>query len=209
MTVSQETTFHVRRAVGGDRDSVQWLAERLHAPLMQVARQVVDGRLDSRIDAEDLVQMTWLRVLSKLEAIQPRGGRYTPPMMRYLSRTVRSLHGELMDKHIGRRFRELRGRGFDEAEEDPFATVIDPAPGPRLGAQTREREHVLRGHVDALPEQDRLLLILRGFEQRPYGELAELFSIPEATLRVTHHRLLQQLRTVLPAELVDELGAGD
>ena len=77
------------------------------------------------------------------------------------------------------------------------ATSTDSAPGPeRLAASDqlgREIEQALGG----LSVQDRMVLLLREVQRRPYSEIAELLELPMGTLKARLHRAREQLRKKL------------
>lgn len=137
-------------------------------------------------DAEDALQATFVVAMRKavtFDASQPVG----PWLAGVLAGEARNLT---------RRERRRRGEGFAEARG--VAASVDPA----TAAEQSELVARLRTHIEALPIEQRQVLLL----QLQYGlqpaEIAEVVGVPPGTVRMRLHRGLQALRALLPAGFI-------
>jgi len=64
----------------------------------------------------------------------------------------------------------------------------DPAAGPARIYEVSETSRGVQVCLDALPELDREILVLRLYEQRPDSEVAELLGVPIGTVKSRLHR---------------------
>jgi len=80
-----DTTLHVRRAKGGDRDSLAWLADRFSPLLLAQARYRLRGRLARWVQPEDVVQDVWAVALPALPGLEASDGRETPVVLKFLA----------------------------------------------------------------------------------------------------------------------------
>jgi RNA polymerase sigma-70 factor (ECF subfamily) len=76
----------------------------------------------------------------------------------------------------------------DEASENAEAS---------LEADSIERQIVVRDAIDKLPEEDRVLALLRYAADLEQPRIAGLLGMPEGTVKVRLHRIRQRLRPEL------------
>ncbi|MCR9246960.1 MAG: sigma-70 family RNA polymerase sigma factor [bacterium] len=190
------TTMHVRGAVDGRAESIDWMVRRFSSLLVAQARYRLRGRMAAICDPEDVVNDVWLAVLPKLERIEPRAGRYTPVLLAYLGTTVLNRVNTLVMKH-------LRGK--------PRSTELAPSRLPEetrtvvsRAVQTEEHARVLAA-IDELSDDDREIVVLGAIEQRPRDEIAQKLGVTTGAARVRLHRAIERLRQRLPGSAFDEL----
>ena len=195
------TTMHVRRAQGGDLESLRWVVERLSPVLLSQARYRLRGPLASVCDPEDLVNEVWMRTLPHLERIGSDQARVTPALVAYLSRALLARANGMIERH-------LRGQGLDPNESRPEA---DELPDGTVGVVTRvvrdERNNELLTAIDGLAESDREILVLRAVEQSSNGEVAELLGLAPSAVTMRYKRAMERLHDRLPGSVFDELDA--
>lgn len=144
-------------------------------------------------DAEDAVQMAFVVAMQKQAAFDAR--QAVVPWLAGI------LGGEA--RNLLRRERRCRGEPLpaDPANGDAAAVEADPT----AVAGQRELVARLRTHIEALPDEQRQVLLL----QLQYGlqpaEIAEVLGIAPGAVRMRLHRGLQALRAVLPAGLATAL----
>jgi RNA polymerase sigma-70 factor (ECF subfamily) len=75
---------------------------------------------------------------------------------------------------------------------------------PSGAAERVERENMLRLALELLPPDDRKVILLRQWEERPFAEIGELMGIGENGARMRFQRALPKL-----AKAVEELARGE
>ncbi len=196
------TTRHVRRAVDGDLNSLRWLVERFSPLLHAVAAHRLGPRLQASYDAADVVQDVWTAVLPKLGALELRGPRTTPTVLKYLTTAVVNRVRNLLEKHLVRQL-------ANDSNDAGFENLEDPRSGILTKAVRAESAGRVRRALDELGERARKIVILRGLEQQPLSAVADQLGIQTGTASVRFHRALKQLQQRLPDSVFADLEAVD
>jgi RNA polymerase sigma-70 factor, ECF subfamily len=100
----------------------------------------------------------------------------------------------------------LRGGGIEEHELEQ-ETCMREQDGPEDLTQRGQMRRLLEARVDRLPEEFRIVFVLRAVEEMTVEETALALDIPEATVRTRFFRARSQLREALSQEIdlaVDE-----
>jgi RNA polymerase sigma-70 factor (sigma-E family) len=139
-----------------------------------------------RGDAEDLVQVTLVRVSRRFTAADPRPLAYARQVL------VNLVHDRR--RHWRRRPAEMLG-------EAPEPRVADPWADPAEAFAVRDE---LLGAVRRLPLRQRAVLVLRYFDDLPVEEVAAVLGCTPGTVKSQTHKALRTLRASvsLPAEEV-------
>lgn len=152
--------------------------------------------------AEDLTQDLFLKLLLASKRYRPEGRLGT-----YIYRLATNVW---IDE-----YRRARPRpklySFDQAVlpsgDTPNAPdVAGPDRQPVLLAAEGEERQRLRAALERLTEPHRLVFELAVYQERPYGEIAELLGIPLGTVKSRMHNAVAALKQMLGAPGV--LGAG-
>ncbi len=188
------TTLHVRRAIGGDRESVEWLVTRFSPLLLAQAAHRLTGSLKGAIDPEDLVQDVWVRTLPRLTGLTPQGGRITPVVVKFLGTTLLNRVNTLLQKRI-----------LNQKYEEPDASALPADVTAALpGLLRREREDAVRKAIESLPDDDRAIVVLRGIEQNAVEDIGLVLGMKPNTVSQKYRRALDRLRTALPGSVFEE-----
>jgi RNA polymerase sigma factor (sigma-70 family) len=204
------TSYHVRRARGGDRESLDWLIERFSPLLHAAAEYRLTRSLRRLYDPEDIVNEVWATALPRLPDLSPRDERYTPVLMKFLSTTLLYKIKNLVQKHIrGKppRAEAGGGQGGDTAA-DPLDRI--PAQGTGVASRLRKSEtrDLVAASLEKLEPRDREIIVLRGIEQHPYQEIAAILGVDAKVLAVRYQRAIDKLRRALPGSVYDEFEDG-
>jgi RNA polymerase sigma-70 factor (ECF subfamily) len=188
MTVLTDANKPVRsRAEKGNvRDATPREADaRLMAALQRqepAAAEALYGRYASRIyglglvllkdkvDAEDLVQDTLLKVWRTASAFDPRRGRLDV----WILLTARSLAIDL----LRRRSLEMRKLAFE-----PSRMGVSDEPGPEWHAERRDLIQRVLEAMDRLPPRQRSAVALAYLGERSSSEVADVEGIPRGTAK--------------------------
>jgi RNA polymerase sigma-70 factor (ECF subfamily) len=168
------------------------LMRRHNRRLFRVTRSV----LRDSDAAEDAVQETYLRVYTKLAGYKPAG-----KFSAWLTRVA--LNEALMMR------RRVRGDtvSLDEIGDEAFVPAEHNAPDAPTADQFVEAAHaraLIEHAVDALPENFRMVFVLRMVEGLDVRETAECLELNAATVRTRLFRAQRQLRAELSRVLHGE-----
>lgn len=165
----------VRRSSDGEQEAWDELVRRFSGLVWGIARQC--GL--SKADAEDVSQVTWLRLVEQL-------GRLRQPerVAGWLAITAR------------RESYRVSGR---KSKELPVGDVVDVATGSASGADAAliasERDMALWSLLGALPDNcQRLMQLLVGDPPPSYAEISTTLGIPIGSIGPTRQRCLDRLR---------------
>lgn len=195
------TTVHVHRAVGGDARSVSWLVERLNPLLIAQAKWRMGEQLCRSHDPADLVQEAWMVLLPRISSLAPQQGRLTPVLLSYLSATI--LHK--LRNLLRREARRQAPSDSDHLQQVPNSDELSGIVTKVVRRETTDQVHAA---MRDLSPEDREIIVLRGIEQQPTEQVAQLLGINAKAASKRYGRALQRLRDRLPesvfAELIDE-----
>ncbi len=193
------TTIHVRRAVAGDEQSCGWIVEHFTPALLLQGEYRLRGVACRNDDVEDLVQDVWAITLPRLPHLSARNGRWTPVLVKFLSTTLLQRANYFLRRFlrdVTRKREAARTDGFDassEASESP-----DETNGVSKRIADRELFALIREAIAHLGPRDREVVVLRGIEQLPNGEVARMLDLTPAAVTQRYRRALQHLRAALP-----------
>jgi RNA polymerase sigma-70 factor, ECF subfamily len=170
------------RAAAGDRQAFRALVdghvERLH--------RLGYRMLGSREEAEDVAQESFLRLYRALPDWQPGRARLSTWLYRVAS--------NLCIDRLRKRREVALPEGYDAPDPDAHS---DGGLGDR---QVRER---VRGAVDALPERQRLAILLSHYEGCGNPETAQILGVSVEAVESLLSRARRSLKQALAAELED------
>lgn len=150
----------------------------------------VRGALDTADDADDVVQDTFLRMLSNQGAGSRLRDADSP--VAYLFRSARNLAVD--------RLRQLRARGSHHNIVYLEPGAADESPGPEATLLSRERLEALQAAVRRLPPRRRQVFYLHKVRQLTYKEVSEHLGI---SVSMVEKHMMKALR-----QLDRELGGG-
>jgi RNA polymerase sigma-70 factor (ECF subfamily) len=200
---SAESADLIERARSGDRAALGTLLARHRDRLCRMVEMRLDARLQSRLDASDVVQEAYIDVTARLEEYlrDPK-----LPLFLWLRLVVGERLVRLHRQHLGAQMRDA-GR-----EVSLFRGALPAASSAALAAQLLGRhtsptqavvraERILRVQeaLNALDPMDREVLSLRHFEELTAAEAAQVLGIEEAAAAKRYFRALKRLKGVLAA----------
>jgi RNA polymerase sigma-70 factor (ECF subfamily) len=167
----------------GDEGAFARLVDHHHASLRRVARLYISNRAI----ADEVVQDTWLGVIRGIWAFEGRSSLKTW-IFRILINHAKTCAA-----------REDRFRPAGHPTESGHWTHPSPDPGasPERRLLAREARVQLQNAIDALPGNQRLVLILRDVEGCSTEEVCNALGIQETNVRVLLHRARAKVRAAL------------
>jgi RNA polymerase sigma factor (sigma-70 family) len=177
----------VDRILAGDRLAFEHLMRLHNRRLYRLAR----AALRSPTEAEDALQEAYLRAYQSL-----RQFRGDASLSTWLSRLV-------LNECFSRLRRDNRRQNVvpivgSPAEIDSVADLEHDLPD-RMAARAEMRA-LIEAKLDQLPEDFRMVFVLRSIEELSVEETAQVLGIQEATVRSRHFRAKSLLRESLARE---------
>lgn len=167
----------IQRAQRGDLEAFEALVRRYEGPLYGFfCRLARDPHL-----AEDLFQETFLRAFKNRTAFDP-GRRFASWL--YGIATI------AWKDHLRREAKVSPSPQRGEAE----LRVLDDQAGPAEEVERREIQEVVREEIERLPEDQRLIVILRHYQGFNYEEIGEALRLPLGTVKSRLHYALARLK---------------
>lgn len=143
-------------------------------------------------DAEDIAQQVFLRVWNSAPRYQP-----TAKFTTWLFKITRNLV-----------FNESRRRkrhpvsSIDAEGSTVAARLPDPgAPAPDTVMLEVELQHAIQAAIDALPEVQRMAIVLRRYESMPYEQIGEILDLSVPAVKSVLFRARTELRERLKVYL--------
>jgi RNA polymerase sigma-70 factor (ECF subfamily) len=203
MTTSQDDrlTELLARLRRGDRSVVGELFSSYRERLLRMIQLRMDRRLQSRIDASDVLQEALVDVSRKLDEYlaDPQ-----VPFFLWL-RTLTGLKlAEVHRQHLGTQLRDaqrevsLHRGAMPEANSMSLAAqLLGRFTSPSQAALKAERRIKLQETLNLLDSFDREILALRHFEQLSNAETAAVLGLSPSGATARHMRALQRLKKML------------
>ena len=163
----------IDRAKAGERDAIRFLYVRYADNVYGYVRSIVRGDHE----AEDVTQEVFLKLIGAIGKYERR----SVPFSAWLLRVARNVALDHIRRSRTTPCEEVRG-----ADESSDGSV-------------NERSRDLRDALEALPDEQRTVLVLRHVVGLTPGEIATRLGRTEASVHGLHHRG----RRVLRAELAD------
>jgi RNA polymerase sigma-70 factor (ECF subfamily) len=199
MTLAQPDTDELmRRSAAGDRAARGPLLQRHRQRLRRMVAARLDPRLATRVDPSDVVQEVLAEADRRLDDYLRRRPIAFYPWLRQM------VWEKLVEEHR-RHVRAARRTVTREAEIGlPDGSVhqlaerlLDPGTGPSAALQRREVAERVRAALQALPDADREVLVLRYVERLSAQEVGEVLGLSEAAAKKRALRALRRLRDAL------------
>lgn len=176
----------VQRAVEGSDEAFRRLITEYHPLAYGLAYRA----LGDREDAEEVVQDAFVKIHGALG-----GFRGESSLKTWILRIVWHLS---LNRRRDRARSPWRRLGLHRADEESGEKLSLPAgEGPEARLLTRETQRLVREEIDDLPPALREVLVLHGFEQLGYEEIARVLDIPVGTVSSRIHTARRHLATGL------------
>lgn len=184
----------------GDARAFELLLERYRTPIYTfVLRSVRDPDR-----ARDLTQDVFLRVVQRAEGFEGKSKFST-----WLYTIARNLCIDTSRKMVFRRHRSLDAPlGDDDGNAALVERVASSEPVTDRAAIGRQLKGQIAEAVDALPEDQREVFLLRQVQGLPFKEIAGIIGVPENTVKSRMRYALERLQEALAEyrQYVGELG---
>lgn len=180
-TVTQEL---LKRVTEGDELAFQSLYEETKTHVYQMVMMLAD-RKDDAGDIMSEIYIELLRSIPRYDGSLP----FQPWFNALIARQVSNCNRKWW--RIGRLFaRAEQFHDLNQASENTEQTFF-------RGEQRRE----LKALLERLPYKQRIVVILKYFNDYTFEEISQILNIPAGTARSRHHKALQNLREMNQLDL--------
>lgn len=197
---TSEEAVLVERVRRGDQAACEQLVRQAGGAMLAVARRL----LRNEEDARDAVQEAFIQAFRSIH------------LFRADARLSTWLHRIAMNAAL-MRLRSASRR--DETSIDELLPSFDPdgrhasavrslPPGAEAALERAEVQARVRACIDRLPDANRAVIVLRDFEDLSTSEAAATLGVTETAVKVRLHRARQALRTLLVADLGEDVHRG-
>jgi RNA polymerase sigma-70 factor (ECF subfamily) len=194
----------LRQAKKGDRPTLARLLEFYRAYLVVLARVQIGRRLQSKVDASDLVQEAFLGAYRDFPQFK---GTTEKEFLGWLRQILASLLANLVRRYQGTQRRDVRlerqlAVELEQSSEALDRGLVAPLSSPSHQAMRREQSVLLAEALARLPEEWRELLILRHLEGLSFPEVAMRLGRTVDTMKKLWPRALASLRRLLEGKML-------
>ncbi len=174
----------IARATAGETQAFNLLVEKYEAMAYSVAYRM----LRDQDAAADVVQDSFIKAFRALAGFQ--GGNFRSWLMRIVANTCYDV------------LRVQQRRATDSLDDlpvdhDHITALVDRAESPESYAERMELNHFLEIGIQALPPEQRLVLVLCDIQGYTYEEIAEIAELPMGTVKSRISRARLRLRDYL------------
>ena len=164
----------VRQYLAGDNKAFEMLFKKYQSPIFNVVTRMVHGE-----EAYDITQEVFLKALRALHNF--RGDSRFSTWLYTIARHTCLNH--LRHKAV------IDEESLEEQQEEhPGNEPIDPAMNVSSLCETRELQRVVDAVLATMPVEQRMLLVLRDFEQLSYDEISHVTELSIVNVKSKIHR---------------------
>lgn len=204
MSSSTELTARpdaLQRLRNGDEEAFGELFDKYRARLFQIVSVRLDRRLAGRVDADDILQETYLDAAKRVDNFlnHPSGSFFV-----WLRLVATQTMTNIYRRHLEVQMRDVRrdvsmhsGKGTESSTKPILMQLLGRLTSPS-GAAIRDEtvEQVMQSLQD-LKEMDREIIMLRHFEQLENKEIAEVLGIQEKAASIRYVRAIKRLKDLV------------
>lgn len=176
------------RVAAGDEASFNYLVGKYHRPIMHFLFRMVRNQAV----AEELAQEVFLRVYRSRESYRAEA-RFTTWLYRIATNLA------VNQARDTRHERAAQPVYLDAADEETGTTpdVADSEPSVEQRLLRDERMAAIRKHVMALPERQRMAVLMHKYQGMDYRQIGEVLKLSESATKSLLFRAYQTLREKL------------
>ena len=181
LNASDQDVCWMRRVSPGDMDALQCLIEAHQARVVATVAKM----LGDDVDSEDIAQQVFIRVWKSAARYQP-----TAKFTTWLFKITRNL----VFNELRRRKRHPVTPLQHEEEEHFFQPADAGGMSPDASLLDSELNDAIQMAIDALPETQRMAIVLRRYEEMPYEEIGEVLDLSVPAVKSVLFRARAELR---------------
>lgn len=195
---SDDARGQLTAARAGSREALGQLLETYRAYLTLVAQRELDPVLRVKGGASDIVQDTLLAAVQAFDHFQ---GNAEEDLRRWLRRLLLNNLVDHARRYRGARKRDARREAALETASPSGEHTFDPpasTPTPSRVLMAEEENDAIHRALERLPEDYRLVLLLRFQEDLSYEEIGKLMDLTPNAARKLWARAMKRLQEEMP-----------
>ena len=162
----------IQRIWGGDQSAFNQLVLKYRNRVMGVATRM----LGNRVEAEDLAQDVFVKVYHGLKEFKQES-LFSTWLYRITANSC-----------LNHQRRKRRERQANEALDESELTLSDSTSDPHIALEEKQLKLCLEKAIQALPREQKIVLILRDIEGLSYEAIADSLGVELGTVRSRLHR---------------------
>ncbi len=163
----------------GDNTAFDQILNKYSRPIVNFLYRIVNNRAE----AEELAQEVFLRVYRARQSYEPRA-----PLGAWLFRIASNLGIRAARRNRRAPFVETEQGADSSGAVSLVDRYPDPQPDPERLVASSETDRIVRNAIRALPEKERVALVLRRYEGLSYRDIAAVMECTEAAVKTYIHR---------------------
>jgi RNA polymerase sigma-70 factor (ECF subfamily) len=196
--------------LGGNPD-LGCLLERYRGYLLILARMQIGRRLQGKVDADDVVQETFLRAVRDRDCFR---GSSEKELAGWLRQILAARLAELVRRYCGTQSRDVRLEQTLQLELDHSSQVLDRGlvaqlSSPSQQAARHEQATWLAQALERLPDDYRAVLVLHDLEECDFPEVARRMGRSVEAVKKLWARALARLRKTVAQSSDISQGVGE
>jgi len=181
LSAADQDLYWMERVAKGDVEAFQALIETHQSRVVGAVAKM----LGDEMDAEDIAQQVFIRVWKSAGRYQP-----TAKFTTWLFKITRNL----VFNELRRRKRHPATPLQTEEEEHFFQPVDNGGMPPDESLLDLELNDAIQLAIDALPETQRMAIVLRRYEEMPYEEIGHVLGLSVPAVKSVLFRARAELR---------------
>ncbi|MGB0065106.1 MAG: sigma-70 family RNA polymerase sigma factor [Terracidiphilus sp.] len=176
------------RVAGGDEDGFTYLAQKYHRPMIHFLFRMVGNQAV----AEELAQEVFLRVYRARESYRAEA-RFTTWLYRIATNLAVNYARDTKHERMAQTVY------LDQPDEETGTSpdVADDEPSAEERLLREERMAAIRQYVMALPERQRMAVLMHKYQGMDYRQIGEVLKLSESATKSLLFRAYQTLRESL------------
>jgi len=199
MTATAEPEQLLNEARAGDDRALGQLLDQHCNYLTLLARMQIGRYLQSKLDAADVVQDTFLEAHRHFAHFR---GQTQAEFVVWLRRILATVLANLVRQYVGTQARDVRlerdlAAGLDQSSAALDGALVDPRSSPSQQSARREQSIILADALATLPDDYRDVIVLRQLQGLSFAEVASKMNRSEDSVQKLWVRALANLRRAL------------
>lgn len=175
----------IKKCKQGSREAFNILFSRYQQQVINIAYSM----LSDREDACDAAQEVFVRVYRNIESFKEQSSFTT-----WLYRIITNVCSDILRK----RQRDTKVISINQfTDENKDVDIKDDSPTVEENMELSERQAAVRGAINELKEEYRVVITLCDIEGMSYDEIADMLNIPSGTVKSRINRARNALKKIL------------